>query len=231
MTAAMGGDTGQPLNGGTTAPVGEAVSGLVDQAARTAEAQASTTMTKAGEVLEQVAQAIRDASGNLREQQPQVAEFADTAAQRVEDGARYLRDHGAGEVLQTVQDTARRQPAIVVGGGLALGLLLGRFLRSGASQSGMDSQRFRGGSGYGGSGYGTGYEGGSGYGTGYGTSDLGTGAMAGGLGDTSASAFGEADLSGADAGTANTVAIVDETVIIETDELLDETGTDAGTRG
>ncbi|MBA2315316.1 MAG: hypothetical protein H0V87_08005, partial [Chloroflexi bacterium] len=59
MTTDMGGDASQELTGG--APQGdrlqEAASGLKDQATRTAEAQASTTMTKAGDTLGQVAQA------------------------------------------------------------------------------------------------------------------------------------------------------------------------------
>ena len=112
----------------------EAATGLADQAGRTVEAQASTLMTKAGESLVQVARVIRDAGNNIRQERPEMATYADTTAQRVEDAATYLRDHDAREIVDTAQDFARRQPAIVVAGGLAAGLLVGRFLRSGDRQ-------------------------------------------------------------------------------------------------
>jgi ElaB/YqjD/DUF883 family membrane-anchored ribosome-binding protein len=110
-----------------------AATGLAEQAGRTVEAQASTLMSKAGESLEQVARAIRDAGSNLREERPEFATYADTAAQRVETAASYLREHDAREVIDTTQDYARRQPAVVAAGALAVGLLVGRFLRSGSS--------------------------------------------------------------------------------------------------
>lgn len=152
------GATGAGMNGSPRPgeQLQDAASGLVSQATRTAEAQASTTMTKAGETLQQVSQAIRDAGEGLRDSQPQLAGFVDTAATRLEDASSYLRDHDAGEALMSVQDMARRQPAMLIGGGLALGLLVGRLLRSGASgsqDSGMNDFRGRRGTGsrYGGS--------------------------------------------------------------------------------
>jgi ElaB/YqjD/DUF883 family membrane-anchored ribosome-binding protein len=129
----------------------KAATGLADQATRTAEAQASNMMTKAGDTLEQVARAIRDAGEGLRQERPEIAGMADTTAQRVQDASMYLRDHEAREVIDSVQDYARRQPAVIIAGGLALGLLAGRFLRSGTSpemgaagdRSGMTSRRAR----------------------------------------------------------------------------------------
>ena len=109
----------------------QGAAGLADQAARTAEAQASTVMAKAGETLEQVARAIRDAGDGLRQERPEIAGITDTAAQRVEEVSTYLRQHDAREVIDATQEYARRQPVVVVAGALALGLLAGRFLRSG----------------------------------------------------------------------------------------------------
>jgi len=113
-----------------------AMSGLAEQAAKTAEAQASTAMTRAGDTLDQVASAIRDVGNNLRDQQPQIAEVANTAAERVHEAASYLRQHNPNEVIGRFQDAARRQPAAVVAGGLAIGLILGRFLRAGSEAGG-----------------------------------------------------------------------------------------------
>lgn len=177
----------------------QAASGVLDQAGRTAETQASRTMDKAGEALEQVARAVRDSGNQLREQRPEIAGIADTAAEKVEQVSTYLRQHDAREVISEAERFARRQPALVVGGGLALGVIIGRLLRSGAEpQQGQSSSGYdqgRGGMrGYlaggtsdptGQSGWYGGTNGGStpgnGYGTGYGTAyDAGTG----GLGDT-----------------------------------------------
>jgi ElaB/YqjD/DUF883 family membrane-anchored ribosome-binding protein len=128
-------ETSQAAMGGGMAQEGDrlqqAATGLADQASRTAEAQASNMMTKAGETLDQVARAIRDAGQGLREERPEIAGMADTTAQRIQDASTYLREHEAREVMGSVQEYARRQPAVVIAGGLALGLLAGRFLRSG----------------------------------------------------------------------------------------------------
>ena len=176
----------------------QAAAGLLNQAARTADAQASTTMTKVGDSLASVSQAISEAATSLRETQPEVAGFVDTAASKAEEAATYLREHDASEVLDSVQQVARRQPALVIGGGLALGLLVGRALRSGATGAQETS-----GSSYGGTSYGTSY--GSGYGA---TADAGSTAY-----DSSVDALGGVDAS--DELIATDAAVI-ETVVVET---------------
>jgi ElaB/YqjD/DUF883 family membrane-anchored ribosome-binding protein len=150
----------------------EAAGGLLDQAGRTAESQASRTMTRAGETLDQVARAVREAGSGLRGERPEIAEFADTAAVRVEEAASYLRVHDASEVLDEATRFARQQPVLVVGGALLAGLAIGRLLKSSTSmasgvRSGMYGQSDFRRSSYGGSTYdarpGTGYQAGSDY--------------------------------------------------------------------
>ena len=174
---------GRSMNGGTAQQgdrLQDAATSLADQATRTAETQATNTMSKAGESLQQVAKAIRDTGQSLREQRPEFAGIADTAAQKVEEASTYLQQHDAGEVVSNLQDWARRQPAMVIAGGLGLGLLAGRFLRSGSSSGqgfGQGSYAQGYGQGYQGS-YGSSYGASSGYGmgaSGYGTSaDIGS---------------------------------------------------------
>lgn len=179
-----------------------AAGNIGEQAAHSADVHASSMMDRAGDTLGQVARAIRDAGQGLREERPEIADVANTAAERVEEAGQYLHEHTASEVLAAAQDVARRQPALVVGGGLVLGLALGRLLRStqDAGQGGRSwddaSQGY--GRSYGlaadadrrydvGSGYGAGTAG-AGYGTGYGSGEGGYGAY--GSAGVSAAAMG-----------------------------------------
>ena len=118
----------------------DAAGDIAQQATSAAEQRASSTMTQVGDTLEQVAQAVHGASDNLRAEQPQLAGFADTAADQVERAAQYLRERDAREVIEGAQDFARRQPVVVVGAGLALGLLVGRALKS---ANGSQRARYR----------------------------------------------------------------------------------------
>jgi len=110
----------------------EAASDIAESAGQAAQTQASAAMQRAGDTLEQVATAVRDTGNQLRGDQPQIAGIADTAAQRIDQLATYIRERDAAAMIDDAERFARRQPAIVIGGGLALGLIVGRLLRSGA---------------------------------------------------------------------------------------------------
>jgi len=131
----------------------DAASNVADKAGQTVEAQASTAMDQIAHTVEQVAKAVRRAGDELRQDQPQIASFADTAATQVDHLADYLEGHEPREMLDSLEDAARRQPAVVIGAGIAIGLVLGRLLRSTMPMngSGSGSQRYRGGSSYRGS--------------------------------------------------------------------------------
>jgi len=127
---------------GTAAPLQEAAGDIADQAGRTADAKASTAMTQAGDALDQVARAAREAASSLRQDRPEVAGIVETAATKAEEAAQYLRQHNAREAIATAEEQAKKQPALVIAGGLALGLVAARFLRSAggsASTSGSGS--------------------------------------------------------------------------------------------
>jgi hypothetical protein len=200
----------------------QAASGLLNQAARTADAQASTTMTRVGESLNSVAQAIDEAAGRLRENQPQVAGFVETAATKAEEAATYLREHDASEVLDQLQQTARRQPLLVVGGALVGGLLLGRFLRTGATVAQGSGSMTPGSTGYGSTQYGS-----DAYGAGYGGTAYGTTGATGMTGGATAyGATGYDDpatrLGGTD--VSDELAATDEAVIDADVAVIEVTG-------
>jgi hypothetical protein len=103
---------------------------VADQAEQTVEAKAATAMEQVSGAIGGVAHAIRRAGEDLRQEQPQLASVADTAAVQVDRVAEYLEQHEPREVFDAVQDVARRQPALLIGGGIAFGLVMGRLLRS-----------------------------------------------------------------------------------------------------
>lgn len=141
-----------PSTTSSPARLQEAASDIADSAGQAAQNQASVAMQRTGETLQQVAEAIRDTGNQLRGDRPEIAGVADTAAQRIDQLASYVREHDARDLIDEAERFARRQPAVVIGGGLALGLIVGRLLRSGAEpmdtgngwHSGMSTSRWTG---------------------------------------------------------------------------------------
>jgi hypothetical protein len=121
----------------------DAATSVADRVADTAQQQVGTRVDsqlgRGADVLGQVSQAIRRSGDELRSDQPQIASFADTAAEQVDRASQYLRQTDFQGVVRGAEDFARRQPAVFLGGALALGLVASRFLKaspSGSSQPG-----------------------------------------------------------------------------------------------
>ena len=96
-----------------------------------ASAQLTSQKERATGGLDAIAQAVRQTTERLREQQQHtVAEYADKAAKQLERLSSTLRNKTVNELLQDAHRLARRQPALFIGGGLALGLVAARFLKS-----------------------------------------------------------------------------------------------------
>jgi len=160
---------------------GESVSHLAERAADLGFTQADRGKEQAAQGITQVAESIRKVSMDMEGTQPQIANVAQTAAEQAERLANYLRDTDAREILDTVENAARRQPLIFLGGAFLLGLAASRFIKAAGGQS--DQWRSYG-QGYG---YGTGYQSGTwggGYGrdTGYATGAIGTSGATGSAG-------------------------------------------------
>jgi len=157
----------------------DATGGVVDRVAQTAQqqvgSQVNTQLSRGADMLDQVAQAIRQSGDQMRDQQPQIASLADTAAQQVDKASQFFRQSDFQGLVREAENVARRQPAMFLGGAFALGLVASRFLKASPQGGSMQggSQFSRGfGSGYGGSSYGGSGYGGSGYGgSSYGASD------------------------------------------------------------
>jgi hypothetical protein len=106
-------------------------SGIVGRVREQAAAQLDSQKNKATDGLGSVAQAVRETTQHLREQQHDtVAQYAEQAADQLERFSERLRGKDVGELVTDAQRLARRQPALFVGGAFAIGLLGARFLKS-----------------------------------------------------------------------------------------------------
>jgi hypothetical protein len=138
---------------------------VVDQAKSTfqqARDRAGSSLGESkGQFAEQfgtIADALRRTTEHLRsEDQQRIAGLTETVARQMDQVANYLRSKDARAMRQDLENLARRQPALILGGALVLGLIGARFLKS--SERNRAGRRIGEGRGYsreGGYGY-TGY--------------------------------------------------------------------------
>jgi hypothetical protein len=106
----------------------------------TAESQLTSQKDRAAETAGTVAQAIRSAGEQLKGQdQSGFAQYADMAAERVEQFSDYLQSRDLREIVVEVEHFARRQPIVFLAGAFALGVLGARFLKSSGQQAQQNS--------------------------------------------------------------------------------------------
>jgi hypothetical protein len=90
--------------------------------------------TKAGEQISSTAGDLKSVGEELRKQGKETpAKLADNAAERTEKLGSYLADADSDRILSDLEDFGRRQPWVVLAGGLALGLVGARFLKASSS--------------------------------------------------------------------------------------------------
>jgi hypothetical protein len=87
-----------------------------------------------GQIADQfgtIAGALRRTTEHLRsEDQQRIAGLTETVSRQVDQVANYLRNKDASAMRADLENLARRQPAIMIGGALVLGLIGARFLKS-----------------------------------------------------------------------------------------------------
>jgi hypothetical protein len=103
---------------------------LAERAANTGLRQADRGREKTAEGLHKLAGEMRTISTDMESQQPAIATVAEAAADQTERIATYLRDTDVRQIINNVEDVARRQPLLFVGGAFVLGLAAARFLKA-----------------------------------------------------------------------------------------------------
>jgi hypothetical protein len=109
---------------------GESAGHLVERAADIGFRQADRGKEQAAQGLTQVADSIRKLSMDMEGSQPQIASVAETAAEQAERVANYLKQTDAREILDTVENVARRQPLLFLGGAFLLGMAATRLIKA-----------------------------------------------------------------------------------------------------
>jgi hypothetical protein len=108
------------------------------QAQETAKTMLASQKVYAAEGLNSLAQALRQTGQSLRQQdQETIAHYATRVADQVNSLSATLRDKDFDEIVQDMEDFARRRPEVVLGGAVAVGFLLARFLKSHSPQQQM----------------------------------------------------------------------------------------------
>ena len=104
---------------------------LANQAQNTVKSTLESRKQQGVGELSGLAEAVRQTSHTLREQQKEsVAQYVERAAEQMDRMAQYFDSRDVGELLNETEMFARRHPEAFLGGAFMLGLVAGRFLKS-----------------------------------------------------------------------------------------------------
>ena len=101
---------------------------------KTGEAQKA----KGAEAIRRLARAIDSAAAELESQSPTVAQAVHEAARCADGLSDNLSSRNVNELIDSAAQLARAQPALFIGGSVAAGFALARFLKSSARQRSGD---------------------------------------------------------------------------------------------
>lgn len=121
-----------------TEQVKERVQDVAEQAKSQTREQLRTQInqrsTQAGEQVSSTAAAMRKTSEHLRvEGKDSVAKVVDGVAERSERLGSYLTRADGDQILRDIEDLARKQPWLFVGGSAVVGFLASRFMKASSS--------------------------------------------------------------------------------------------------
>ena len=103
---------------------------LAERAAGLGLEQADHGRHLAADGIETVARSIRRLSTEIAQDQPAIASAATSVADQAERTAQFLNETDAREMISKVEDAARRQPLLFLGGAFVLGVATARFLKA-----------------------------------------------------------------------------------------------------
>ncbi len=96
--------------------------------------------------LEGIARALYRTSEQMSiEEESELSRYTKMIGQRMESASRYLKDREPGELTHGLERAARERPLLFWGGTFAIGLLMGRFLKSHRREAVLEESYARGG--------------------------------------------------------------------------------------
>jgi hypothetical protein len=120
-------------------------SGILNQVRDKATSQLNEQKTRATDSLGNVAQAVRQSTQHLREQQyDTVAQFVERAADQIERFSNHLRERDLNQLVGEAQRFARQQPAVFIGSSFAAGMLAARFIKASRPSRSFDDRGYPG---------------------------------------------------------------------------------------
>lgn len=120
--------------------LGQEAGSLAQRATDVGLQQAERGREQAAQGLEQLSDSIRRVSLDMESEQPAIANVAGTAAEQAERIAEYLRTTDVRQMVDKVEDVARRQPLLFVGGAFLLGVAASRFIKAAGGTQGGSMQ-------------------------------------------------------------------------------------------
>jgi hypothetical protein len=112
---------------------------LAERAADLGLDQADHGRHLAADGIATVARSIRRLSTEIAEEQPAIANAATTVADQADRTAQFLNETDAREMISKVEEAARRQPLLFLGGAFVLGVATARFLKAAGHGNGRQS--------------------------------------------------------------------------------------------
>ena len=104
---------------------------VATQAQETAKSQLDQRKDQVADGMDHLVQALRHTSKQLpKEDSGPVGEYMSRAAERLDQISHHLRENDVSQLLNDVEGFARREPALMLGGAFAIGVIAARFLKS-----------------------------------------------------------------------------------------------------
>ena len=119
-------------NGGTTSP------GILGGIKQNVTSRVDEQKNRAADGLGGIANVIRNAGNELRNDNEALASYVDQASDQLRRFADQIRQKGVADMMDDVHNFARRRPALFIGGAFLVGLAIARFLKSSAERDEYD---------------------------------------------------------------------------------------------
>ena len=110
-------------------------SGLLGGVKQRVTSRVDEQKNRAADGLGGIADVFRTAGNELRMENETLASYVDAASDQMRRVADHIRERGVTDMIDDLNQFARRRPALFIGGAFLVGLGIARFLKSSAGNS------------------------------------------------------------------------------------------------